>query len=38
MRVQAIMPAQTPQAVTSITDPVIIDSVSLVRTAGTSWA
>jgi len=38
MRVRAMMPAQTRQAVTSIADPAVFDSVSLVRTVGISWA
>ena len=33
MRVQAMMPAQTFSAVTSITNPTLMDSVTLVRTS-----
>jgi len=33
MLIRAVMPAQTSSAVTSIANPAVIDSVSLIRTS-----
>jgi hypothetical protein len=33
MRIQTLMPAQSSSAVTSITNPAVIDSISLIRTS-----
>jgi hypothetical protein len=33
MHIQSLMPKQVANAVTSITDPTVIDSISLVRTS-----